>query len=152
MPLSSATKSLFIPAMILQQEFFLPVPVWHLCVCNRIGASLPPCVSLHSQVSRLFSGSYFPYTALFLFVIILYSGGQFGYIFSLLYCQSALLSAQASRHRPASMDQTASLLCRLPGQDDHLTSILPYTPGAEQVLFWGGTGQLEQGDVSTETI
>lgn len=140
----SATESLLIPAMILQQEFFLPVHVWHLCVCDRIGASLPPSISLCSQVWRLFSGSYFPYATLLLFVIILYSGGQFAYIFFLLYCQSAPLSAQASRHRPASRDQLASLLCRgLPGQDDDLTIWLHiYARGrARPLLGWNRTAR-----------
>lgn len=78
--------------------------------------------------------------------------GQFGYICSLLYCQSAPLLAQASRHGSA-MDQVASLLCRgLLDQDDHSTSTPPCKPGAEQDLFWDGRGQLEQGDVSIETV
>lgn len=44
-----------------------------------------------------------------LFAIFLYSGGQFGYIFSFLCCWSAPLSAQASRHKAVnnpSMDQS----------------------------------------------
>lgn len=45
---------LFVPAMILQQEVFLPIHVcvWHLCVCTGVGAPLP-------QISRLFSGNVF---------------------------------------------------------------------------------------------
>lgn len=50
------------------------------------------------------------------------------------------------------MDQTASLLCgSLSGQDDHVSSILPYRPGAEQD-FWIEAGQLELGDVSDEAF
>lgn len=49
---------LFVPAMILQQEVFLPIHicVWHLCVCTRVGAPL-------LQISRLFSGNVFPHVA-----------------------------------------------------------------------------------------
>lgn len=124
---SSVTKCLSIPALVLQGEILLPacVCVWHFSFCIRVRAALPPCVSLRFQVSRLFSGSRFPYVhaSLVLSSPRTLEGSLINF-FSFLYCQSALLSAQASRHGAGSMDQTASLLCGLPDPDTHTISIL----------------------------
>jgi len=147
-PLSSATKSLFSPAITLQQEFFLPVHVWHLLVCNRIATGcLPASASTPRSQGR--SQEAISHTQCSFFVIPLYSEGQFGCICSLLYCQNAQHQGmdQTAWSRPPVHFAEASL-----AKNDQLTSILLCKPGAKQAFFWGGTGQVEQGDVSTDTV
>lgn len=143
MLLRSATRSLFIPAMVPQQGFFLSCGILFLAAGlehHCLPASAP------APRSPGFSQEAVSHMKLFLFVIILYRGAAWLYFF--LFCAAkASLSAQASRCGPASMDQTASLLCRaLSGPVDN-----PRQAGAEQASS-GVCGQLEWEGVSTWTV
>lgn len=89
------------------------------------------------QVSRLFSGSCFPYIVLLCYLSFFCTQGGSLVIF-FPFCAAEVLPCQL-KHK--GIEQPAWIrarpLCRaLPGQHDHLTSILPYAPGAEQGLFW----------------
>lgn len=105
------------------------------------------------QVSRLFSGSCFPYIVLLCYLSFFCTQGGSLVIF-FPFCAAEVLPCQLKHkgiEQPAWI--RARLLCRaLPGQHDHLTSILPCAPGAEQGLFWDGAGQLEQRGVITATV
>lgn len=135
MPFSSVTKCLFIPALVLQGEMILPacVCVWRCCICTRVRAALPPCVSLRSQASRLFSGSHFPYLALFFCPPPGPEGEVWLNLFpSLLPKCSTISSSIKAWGRQCGSDSQSALWPPWPGW--------PFNQHPLRVLFWGGTG------------
>lgn len=112
---------LFVPAMILQQEVFLPIHVcvWHLCVCTGVGPPLP-------QISRLFSGNVFLRTCSSL-LLSSPCAQEGNFVIFFPFCVAK------PRHGPASMDQPACLPWGgLPEQDDCLTSTSCVRQGQSQ--------------------